>query len=648
VRALGFGAPLRAGYELSKRTVGHDLVFDHLVARGHVPSSFRRLDTPTSISDYVADRTRAHADEICAGRVQVFSTTIEVGGEPNWHAVLHDDGEWPVLPWWKIDIRSESRIGDVKWAWELGRFRHVVILARACWLAPSNDEYADTLRNHLTSFLDQNPPERGVHWYSNLELSLRAYALLQILSLAGPAIGSTLSERVVATLHRIGRHLIADLPYTVSTMRNNHLLGDAIGLCTVGFVFSDHKFGRRCTRIGDRLIRRFLRSAQRDGGTFIEDSISYHRFVVELLSVRATLGSAGPEILTSLKGAADFMARLGVLEGEVPQYGDWDEGRALITTDDPMGLSGSVRAALCLAAGTRDEGWAEVDDEVAWYCLGSVGSVATPPATTGGSDVGGGIARAVVGDMTVYLKAPAGDSHNHADAGAVAVRTDAGWLIGDPGTGTYNGDEEVRNHFRASIAHNVLRLRGIDQLEPHRAFRWKHRTSGRILEPVALDGGVIMSTWHDAYQRLEVATSIVRVVICLSEAILVADFVSAPDVGNLAITFGPEVSLEDETAELGGQTFVLNIVGATSAANVVGSRWSSTYGNSQPTASVEVQTTPRSPIAWSLSRQIIEYSATDQSLSFDGGRVSVHWLHTAAELRVELSDGRIETRRIEW
>ena len=648
MRALGFGAPLRAGYELSKRTVGHDLVFDHLVSRGHVPSSFRLLDTPTLISDHVADRTRAHADEICAGRIEIFSTTIYVGRAPNWHAVLHDGGEWPILPWWKIDIRSDARIGDVKWAWELGRFRHVVILARACWLDPSNDEYSKTLRNHLTSFLDQNPPERGVHWYSNLELSLRAYALLQILSLARPAIGSSLSERVVATLHGIGRHLIADLPYTVSTMRNNHLLGDAVGLCTIGFVFADCKFGQRCTRIGDRLIRRFLRSAQRDNGTFIEDTISYHRFVVELLSARVTLGQPGPEVMKSLRAGADFMARLGVLEGEVPQYGDWDEGRALTTAADPMGLGGSVRAALCLAAGTRDEGWAEVDDEVAWYCLGSVGSVATPVAATDGSDVGGGIARAVVGGMTVYLKAPAGHSHNHADAGAVALRTTAGWLIGDPGTGTYNGDETVRNHFRASVAHNVLRPRGIDQLEPHRAFRWKHRAVGGILEPIQVNGGVIMSSWHDAYHRLDVATSVVRIVICLRETILVADFVSAPDIGNLAITFGPGVTLHGGNVHLGDETFAVQVGCGKSATKVVTSRWSNTYGNSQPTPSLEVQTSRSSPIVWSLSRQVVEYSCKDQSLSFDQGRVSVQWHLTGAELRVELNSGGIESRRVEW
>src|SRR5205085_9094705 len=127
-----------------------------------------------------AERALRDAQCITEGTVLIFGRRIAVGEWPNWHLLLHDMGEWPKDPWWKIDIRSPSRRGDVKWAWELGRHRHLVVLARAAYLPPQDDAFIARLDSHIRSWIEQNPPERGVHWYSNLEISLRAISWLQV------------------------------------------------------------------------------------------------------------------------------------------------------------------------------------------------------------------------------------------------------------------------------------------------------------------------------------------------------------------------------------------------------------------------------------------------------------------------------------
>jgi len=236
-----------------------------------------------------------------------------------------------------------------------------------------------------------------------------------------------------------------------------------------------------------------------------------------------------------------------------------------------------------------------------------------------------------------------------ADATAIAIRIPEGWLVGDPGTGTYNGDESTRNYFRSSAAHNVLRIDGLDQLEPHRAFRWKHRAAGGIVDPIAFDGGVVMAAWYDAYQRLDTATTVIRVLISSEDIYIVADFVSAPAQGRLAVTFGPDVDLEGDLARLGGRDFAFDLAKRyTPIDDGIAGRWSSTYGTTQSTMRVEVETPARSPIAWSLSTRLIEYTADDQMIGFEHGRASVLWSSGGAELRVELNDGRRETRRIFW
>src|SRR5205085_543734 len=149
-------------------------------------------------------------------------------------------------------------------------------------------------------------------------------------------VGDRVSPRLVEGMHRhlwhTGRHLVADLPYTMSSMRNNHLLGDSLGLMSLGAAFGRIGAAAAWWHWGRRLFRAQLRRHVRADGSMIEDSLSYHRFVLEMLTVRVLLGDAGSEEQRALAGAAQFLCRLGVLDGPVPQHGDWDEGRVLASS----------------------------------------------------------------------------------------------------------------------------------------------------------------------------------------------------------------------------------------------------------------------------------------------------------------------------
>ena len=105
-----------------------------------------------------------------------------------------------------------------------------MVLARSAATAPDPEPYLGTLHRHFRSWLEQNPPEIGVHWYSSLELALRAMAWLQVFSLVGDQLDSVLRADVGRHLYHSGRHIVAELPYTLSSMRNNHVIGIRWGL----------------------------------------------------------------------------------------------------------------------------------------------------------------------------------------------------------------------------------------------------------------------------------------------------------------------------------------------------------------------------------------------------------------------------------
>jgi hypothetical protein len=638
VRAVGKGAPLRAGYEISKRFGGHSLIFGRLA---RIPPQFATGVTPfdrLQVPEQVRQRTLAAADRITSGVIELFGQEHRPGDPPDWNAVIHADGSWPATDWWRIDLRSERRIGDVKWAWELGRHRHLVLLARAAYLDPSNPENLDCLERQLDSWLATCPPEVGIHWSSNLEIALRSISWLQILSLTEGLMQPQLRMDMWRHLYHAGRHLVADLPYTKSTMRNNHLLGDALGLMALGKAFGG-KEGDRWFKTGDRLFDLQLNRQMRSDGSMIEDSLSYHRFVLEMLSMRVILGDADESVRTALTHAAQFLARLGVLDGEVPQFGDWDEGRVFVVAADPARMSGSVRLALSLIGSGGLPSWRASEDEVAWFTDEGVPEPAED-ATTDGSDLGGGIARAVVGPYEVWLKGGSGPSHGHADLSSVAIAHRGCWLTGDPGTGTYNGSLEVRDYFRSSMSHNVVRVDGEDQLIPLRVFRWANSAEGRIGEPIQFGDATIMWTVHDAYSRSSPPRRVGRVVVVSRHGVDISDFIEGPPVPvDISLPIHPGATWEDSNQQIkvGAELFAMtgpcdDFAVVSGATDPYSGWWSETYGTIGPATLVVFQCNSGAPITWGFrpladrneDAQVTEPVASEISLQFRSNSTRLH------------------------
>lgn len=649
-----FGVPaalIRSSYEVGKRTgVQGKLLTARLGPAPWFASTGCSGDLPTG---HPAKRCTGDASGIAGGKAQLFARMVAVGSDPDWHGAVDTGGHWPALPWWRIDLRREDRPGDVKWAWELGRHRHLVVLARAAALEPEQPQWLETLQAQLNSWLEANPTEIGIHWYSNLELALRSLAWLQILSLTGDRLDRGLRQRMADTLYHTGRHMVLELPYTVSSMRNNHLLGDALGLIAIGRSFPADRRARRWAKLGGLLFARQLARQVRDDGSMIEDSLSYHRFVLEMLAVRVVLGGRVAEVRQRLHDAAQLLVRLGALEGAVPAHGDWDEGRVLTTSGDPSQLRGSVRLALALAGSGAPQAWAEEDDEVAWYATRGVPAPAEPPERRG-KPVGGGLARAEVGGARAWLKMGSAPSHGHADLSSVTLSLDGVWVVGDPGTGSYNGDPAQRSFFRSSVGHSVLRLDGQDQLVEHRAFRWVHQATGRVGPPLTLGGGHLMWGVHDAYRRLTPPRRVARVAVLTEGALTVADWVEGPPgiPWSLALPLGPHASWREGEIHLPSAT-VLGVDLPGPARSWSGSLdpyrgwWSPTYGSAQPSTWLEVTGLLHGPVCWSLRWSDTPGADVDQGgVRLGPDHMSIEWHSDGVLLQVVGRDGRVRAAEV--
>lgn len=518
VRALGTSAPLRAAYEASKRFNGHSLLFRE-VEGGH-------SSTPILFGHHVpkdeVSRIRCLTDAaaILNEGTRVFAGRAATGASASWAMDPLTERCWPEnTPWWQIDIRTEARLSDVKFVWEAARHRDLVVLARAAVLEPDGP-WMGKLEEMLIRWCRECRPERGVNWYSSLELALRAIAWNQVLGLVGGRLSTGLRAELDDLLVASARHIMVELPYTMTSMKNNHLLGDGLGLVVLGRMFPEHPSNKRWASTGDRLMLKQLSRHVLHDGSMIEDSLSYHRFVLEMLIVRVLLGDAPEPIRTAMRTAAEHLQTLGVFEGKVPQYGDWDEGRVLTDSAPAGDVAGAAHLALHLSGSPRPESAWNQYDELVWYASRSADSESgggTPHPKTWSS---GHFSGATRGPWRVWLKQSLTQSHQHADLTSVWISKDGEWVTEDPGTGTYNGPLAVRDGFRTSAAHPVWRPEGSDLLGPHRAFRWQRPTVPCGAGELHLKDLSVLCSWHDGFIE---TGRVFRVVLVENNGVTVVD-----------------------------------------------------------------------------------------------------------------------------
>jgi len=630
VRALGSSAPLRAAYEASKLTGGHKLLFRE-VEPTTVASVALPIGNVIPTSTEATARCLEDANAVVTQGTRVFGTRAATGIQASWSTDPLTGREWERdKSWWEIDIRSEQRLSDVKFVWESGRHRDLVVLARASALDPAG-EWLSHLDQALSRWFIECPPERGVHWYSSLELALRAIAWAQVIALVGESLPSTTRSRMEQQLIASARHLMLELPYTVSSMKNNHLIGDGLGLVVLGHLFPTHPAAKRWVRIGDRLMLKQLNRHMRPDGSMIEDSLSYHRFVMEMLIVRHLLGNAPSIVAQSLAASALHLVDLGVLEGPVPQYGDWDEGRVLADSGEPGSTVGSTLLALHLSGhqvSTSDWG---THDELAWYASPGAAGLSLPDEAKRKGRAGY-FTRTISGGYQTWLKVSGGPSHQHADLSALWIQQDGSWLTEDPGTGTYNGPLEVRNGFRTSSAHNVWCPDGEDQLQPHRAFRWLKSATGNGSDVRKIGDYQVVLAVHDAFTQPPAASRVARLVLSSANGVIVFDAVETSVSKNwtMTIPLGKDSSQSD--------FFGLDDAEVLSEQDVPFAGWHSpTYGSWNPRTWLLVNRTFDEPVVWGVGE-----------LAGDTPSVDFKWDTDRVTASFELDEGELHTIEVSY
>ncbi|MFI0542757.1 alginate lyase family protein [Streptomyces sp. WSLK1-3] len=509
-----------------------------------------------------AKRLVAEADRLMDGHAEFFGVVRDDMADPDWWHDPKTGRRAPSGYAFDVPYRSEDAVGDIKQIWEPSRHQYLTQLA-AAYAITGNERYAERVAEHLRSWWSANPPLRGVHWISGIELGIRLLSWVWIRRLLDGWPGAAgLFEVNPVARNQIWHHQrwLAAFPSRGSSA-NNHVIAEDAGQLAAACAFDWFPESARWRAGALRSLDRQLRANTYLSGLNRELATEYHGLVLELgLAALAEADAAGVRVPATVRlvllRMTDALAAIVDNRLRPPRQGDADDGHGLIVDG-----AGTDRWASLLSTGEavfgRLDWWPEVRaGDVRTPLLAALVGPAHPSVSRPAerpahfADAGMTILR---GPEEIWCRCDGGPhgflsiaAHAHADALSVEVRHDGVDVLADPGTYCYHGQPEWRQYFRSTLGHNTLRLDGADQSVSGGPFLWTRHAESRVL--VADPSGEVArwSAEHDGYEgsvhrrRVELNPE--------SQELRLVDEVSGPRrTVQLAFHLGPAI-----TADLAG------------------------------------------------------------------------------------------------
>ncbi|MCX5001096.1 heparinase II/III family protein [Streptomyces sp. NBC_00638] len=529
--------------------------------------------TIAAIPPDAAKRLIAEADRLMDGHAEYFGVVRDDLADPDWWCDPKTGRRAPEGYAFDVPYRNEDAVGDIKQIWELSRHQYLTVLA-AAYAITGNERYAERVAGHLRSWWAANPPLRGVHWISGIELGIRLLSWVWIRRLLDdwPGAADLFEDNPVA-LNQIWHHQrwLAAFPSRGSSA-NNHVIAEATGQFAAACAFGWFPSSARWRADALRSLERHLRGNTFPSGLNRELATEYHGLVLELgLAAVAEADAADVPVPASIRlvllRMTDALAAVVDSRLRPPRQGDADDGHGLIVDG-----AGTDRWASLLATGDA------VFGRLAWWPTVTGTDVRTPllaalvrpysknetaPAVTRPAgrpahfaDAGMTILR---GPGEIWARCDGGPhgflsiaAHGHADALSVEVRHDGVDVLADPGTYCYHGQPEWRQYFRSTLGHNTLQLDGSDQSVSGGPFLWTRHARSRVLAADTSGEGIARwSAEHDGYQG-SVHRRRVELTAASHELRVVDEVRGDRRAAQLAFHLGPEIH-----ADLAGSRAVL-------------------------------------------------------------------------------------------
>ena len=284
---------------------------------------------------------------------------------------------------------------------------------------------------------------------------------------------------------------------------------------------------RLAARSAKAILEREALAQNAPDGVNREQAVAYQQFVLEMLLLpparrRARTASASRAAYEArIEAMLDFLASIMDAGGNLPMFGDADDGRAAAACE-PGGFAACrsllATGAILFGRGDFKLKAGALDDTHALAARRAAPTRSSPRSTPRrpGCRCARPSPRAATSSSAATSTAPseirlvadAGPlgyrsiaAHGHADALSFTLSAGGRELLVDPGTYAYHTHPAWRHYFRGTGAHNTLRVDGLDQSVPGGNFMWLAKARAGCSLWLSSADKDSFEGWHDGYMR---------------------------------------------------------------------------------------------------------------------------------------------------
>ncbi len=437
--------------------------------------------------------------------IPVFGQYFSYDQLIDWHLDISSEGRFPKTFAKDINIRT-SEYGSAKHVWEINRLQFLPLLALR-YRHTGNSQFLIQFRKTIESWIEENPYLIGVNWYSNIEVNIRlivwffCWEILDVNSLmnADDDFQKFVKSKWLPTIYLHCQYSYQNPSYYSSA--NNHLISEYAGLFVAAsfWKFSESEKWLSHAKKG---LEKEIVTQHSANGVNKEEAAEYIQFITDFFLIpyviaENTANSFSQAYQNQLKNIIEYIYQMMDMCGNIPYYGDEDDGKVIVLEDGhPDNFKSLLTSGVVLFQEpgwkSKCSGWdnknAILFGEDGKKVFESVKSVAVEQPSKLYTEEGHFFLRQQQEEKEVYVHmdaAPLGflsiAAHGHADALAFDLHIDGYPIITDSGTYTYHTDPEWRNYFIGTLAHNTIRVNQTNQAQSTGPTMWINHYKVKII-----------------------------------------------------------------------------------------------------------------------------------------------------------------------
>ncbi|MEW6709412.1 MAG: alginate lyase family protein [Candidatus Riflebacteria bacterium] len=419
------------------------------------------------------------------------------------------------------NVGQEQGGPDIRAVWEPARLQHAMVLICHGQDNPGSEFAARCLgyaKTSILEWLERNPFLYGPHYKSIMECGLRVpvfFAAVKRLSLD--------EKENTAVFSAMYHHAwLIEKRLSLYSSLGNHTTCECVGLIFAGAIFRKSEEGKHWLARGIEVLEQELDHQVLPDGGPVEQSLSYHRFVLDLYWLAVDFLERNSlydchNWKSRLEPGERFLAVFQDAGGNLPSIGDSDDGYAIAPgvvprRGTPQPVSGELIPF-------PDAGYTVIRSTGGMHLAFDHGPLGMPP---------------------LY-------NHGHADALSIILSVNGTQFLVDPGTYRYNGAPEYRKYFKGTRAHNTVTVDGLDQAVQETGFIWSKPFLTKLVRSEKTGQGILLEAVNDGYARLKRPVRHRRTIRVADEALLfVQDSFSGQGTHDFELNFHlhPGVGLE--------------------------------------------------------------------------------------------------------